>query len=485
MDTDLHRQDLSTLDAAIADSRDGPLLVDLDGTLLLRNSTELFLDSARPSGLAAILFKVVDVLKPWRVLPGGAMGAFVWRDVLRLWIVALVMPWTWGFWRRAGAAEARAHLNRDLLDRLGGRLFYVVTFGFAPIVKPLLTGIVPPERIIAAPFPRGAAYRKAGKLKAVTDVLGADAVASATVITDHDGHDADLLRVCWAKVVMEWPNHREIRAHADSYVPFDYTSKVKHKTHPHVKRVFLGEDAFMLALATAGAAVNPLLMIPVVVLLSVSFSIVYEIGYADNDRMGPRVEERPTRHEGQDRWPFGTIAATNALAGFVLALPAFACLAFLPGAQSGVSGLAVDWALYLAISVGVFLVFNRLPPEWRVGPFALLQWLKGFGIAWLLALPMTLAGGILLASELINRMIPYTVYRLRGTRPSLPGQTLRLILFCALMVAFTGFGTQTQAWLEPTALIAFGWCIWKARFELLTTLQKPFRAKRKQGPAQS
>jgi len=43
----------------------GPLLVDVDETLYLRNSTEDFIDCAWPGLLALLLLRVLDVLKPW------------------------------------------------------------------------------------------------------------------------------------------------------------------------------------------------------------------------------------------------------------------------------------------------------------------------------------------------------------------------------------------------------------------------------------
>jgi hypothetical protein len=51
-------------------AHEGPLLVDFHETLYLRNSTEDFIDSARPGLLALLLLRALDVLKQWR-LTGG------------------------------------------------------------------------------------------------------------------------------------------------------------------------------------------------------------------------------------------------------------------------------------------------------------------------------------------------------------------------------------------------------------------------------
>ena len=67
-------------DATLAAVRthEGPLLVDLDETLYLRNSTEDFIDCARPGLLALLLLRVLEVLKPWR-LTGGIDTRDTWR----------------------------------------------------------------------------------------------------------------------------------------------------------------------------------------------------------------------------------------------------------------------------------------------------------------------------------------------------------------------------------------------------------------------
>ena len=56
----------------------GPILVDLDETLYLLNTTEDFIDSAKPGVLALILMRGLDILKPWR-FTGGETTRDAWR----------------------------------------------------------------------------------------------------------------------------------------------------------------------------------------------------------------------------------------------------------------------------------------------------------------------------------------------------------------------------------------------------------------------
>jgi hypothetical protein len=78
----------------------GPVLVDLDETLYLRNSTEDFIDCARPAllALALLLLRILEVLKPWR-LTGGINT----RDTWRLCAISTLFP----FLGPPGAGERR------------------------------------------------------------------------------------------------------------------------------------------------------------------------------------------------------------------------------------------------------------------------------------------------------------------------------------------------------------------------------------------
>jgi hypothetical protein len=67
----------------------GPLLVDVDETLYLRNSTEDFIDCAWPGLLALLLLRVLDVLKPWRLT-----GGIDTRDTWRVCAISIFFPWT-------------------------------------------------------------------------------------------------------------------------------------------------------------------------------------------------------------------------------------------------------------------------------------------------------------------------------------------------------------------------------------------------------
>ena len=98
-------------DAALEAVRgyEGPLLVDLDETLYLRNSTEDFIDCARPGLLALLLLRFLDMLKPWRLTGGNGT-----RDNWRVCAISTLFPWTARRWRAKVPILADRYLNREL-----------------------------------------------------------------------------------------------------------------------------------------------------------------------------------------------------------------------------------------------------------------------------------------------------------------------------------------------------------------------------------
>ena len=99
-------------DAAIAAVRShkGPVLIDLDGTLYFGNSTEDFIDTARPGLLALLMLRALDLFRPWRWTGGEAT-----RDVWRVRLVAILFPWTSRRWNARVKELARNFTNGTLV----------------------------------------------------------------------------------------------------------------------------------------------------------------------------------------------------------------------------------------------------------------------------------------------------------------------------------------------------------------------------------
>src|SRR5882762_3153953 len=170
-------------DAALAAVRahDGPVVVDLDETLYLRNSTEDFIDCAAPGLLALLLLKPLDLLKPWR-WTGGAPT----RDAWRVRLICVLMPWTMMLWRRRVARRAASYTNQPLAAALRARAPapLIATVGFLPIVTPLVAAMGFAEARVVASRLFVLEDRRGGKLRLLSTTLGDAAVRAAMVISD-------------------------------------------------------------------------------------------------------------------------------------------------------------------------------------------------------------------------------------------------------------------------------------------------------------
>jgi hypothetical protein len=91
-----HRAKTCTEDAIkLVRQHGGLLIVDLDHTLYLQNSTEDYIGTARPAVVASFALQVLGVLKPWR-LTGGRTTSDLWRVV----VLTSLLPWTLWLWQR-------------------------------------------------------------------------------------------------------------------------------------------------------------------------------------------------------------------------------------------------------------------------------------------------------------------------------------------------------------------------------------------------
>ena len=465
------------LSAALVDAEtDDLMVVDFDETLFLRNSTELFLDSACPAVVAAVAGRLIDVLKPWRLFPRFRDG-FAMADWLRVLVVVWLMPWTIWRWRRMAPALARAHVNPELATFLREKRFsriVVASHGFRFIIAPLLQALPIQAELVASPLWLGFAARARGKQLQLEERFGAAAVAKATVITDHAGHDADLLAVAARPLVVLWPEARYERAFARTYVPLVYTEKAKHPGHLHVLGVFFAKDWMALVMASALLAPNPLLTALGLAFLMVSYAIVYEVGYHENDYLGRQREKKPisteervalagTVHEGL-AWLFGALVAVPG--AFLLAYSG-ASAWLVPGQTiAGTALLLGLWLGLLAVIRATFWLFNRIDERSRMLLHLPLQLMKGLWLAWLLALPLSIAGAALLLANSVCAWIPYVVYRMGGVRWETPDNLVRLLVLLVVVTgaAAVGEGAALLTWQSLAVLM---WAVYKARNDVV------------------
>ncbi|HLQ14073.1 MAG TPA: hypothetical protein VK130_12645 [Steroidobacteraceae bacterium] len=441
--------------AAVA-AHEGLLLVDLDETLYLRNSTEDFIDSAVPGLLALLLMKLLDLLKPWR-WTGGAPT----RDAWRVRLICVLMPWTMMLWRRRVARRATGYTNQPLASALRARAPapLIATVGFLPIVTPLLAAMGFAEARVVASRLFVFEDRRGGKLRLLSAALGDAAVREAMVISD-SGDDLPLLAACARPLRVVWPDARYRTALSRCYWPTEYLARIKRPGERYFFRGVLQDDFGYWLLASVTLAAYPLFHVAGLLLLLISFWAIYELGYVDNDQVAKRFEREPKLSAEFFRNPVATpawqpwiwAAGFGAAAIFVLRLPG--------------RPPAADFLRWLAVLVAAhwwFRLYNRVDKNTRVWMFPVLQLARSS--AFVVLVPISLVGTIALSAHLFSRWVPYYVYRFGGQDwPETQPHLIRLVFF-VLIAGLFAIAVGPAAVLNYPALALLLWTAFRARRE--------------------
>lgn len=441
--------------AAIA-THDGSVLVDLDETLYLRNSTEDYLDSAWPGPLALLLLRLLDALKPWRWSGGETT-----RDVWRVRLVSLLLPWTRARWQRRVDELATRYANRPLLAALQARAEapVVVTVGFRGIVTPLIEAMGLSGRRVVACDPTFADRRR-GKRAMATQALGDALLRRALLVTD-SLQDLPLLQVCARGLHTVWPEARYRRALSGVYLPGQYLSQVKRPGERYILRGILQEDFAFWVLSSITLAAVPATHLLGLLLLLVSFWAIYERGYVDNDLIGAKHEADPRLSDAFYAAPVATPRWQPWIWAGVVGALGIAALRW-PAPPTALD--AAIWAAVLLATYAVFVVYNRLDKPTRVWVFPALQFARTAAFAALV--PITVIGAAALAAHVIARWIPYYVYRLGGNqwpdRNIFPIRLLFFVLIALMLAIAEGYALLLSA----SALMLLGWNLFRARHEI-------------------
>ena len=449
-------------------THEGPVLVDLDETLYLRNSTEDFVGSAWPAPLAYLLMKILDKLRPWRMTGGGAT-----RDVWRVAVISTLLPWSLLIWRLVARRLAREASNVVLIDRLKAtrQPKAIVTLGFLPIVSPLVAAMGLHDTRLVAMRPWRFRGRREGKLALVINSIGEAELRSALLVTDST-EDLDLLEICSRPLRVLWPEARYHDAFTDSYIPGQYLSRVKRPGTQYIYHNIIKRDLALWILASVALASNPIAHVAGLAFLLFSFWTIYESGYVDNDRIGEKYEkdpvlskaffESPVRTSEVQPWLWAAASATVAL--FLLRWPdAPAALDFLA------------WTGVLLVTFFGFRLYNRIDKRTRIWLYPGLQALRTSALVALV--PVTLVGMLAMAAHVIASWLPYYSYRRAGGSWQDGDYLVRLLSFVLLSFMVAGAVGWSAFW-SFTALALLLWNVYEVRFELKELFQSAHRIDR-------
>jgi hypothetical protein len=435
----------------------GPIIVDLDETLYLGNSTEDYIDLVRPYVLASYILRVLDIIKPWR------WTHYTHRDNWRIMLVTALFPWTilkWNsFCRTTGTERFNTHLLQALLTR-DSRVI-IATNGYRRLVKPLLmrSGAAGFELISCGI--RRFKDRGGGKAALVSQRVGKDTIAQAAVITD-SMDDEDILILCRLPILTKWDGVTRSRKPRDfAYFPVDYLHRIK-QPNQRVWRILLREDVapwMLLCLSAIPLSVNHAVAS---VLLFASLWAVYEAGYFDNDKCAVKYETDPkvkpeffwfsNRYLEIYCWVWGLglgAIALSILRPFDTVI-AFGC-----------------WALTLGVCRSSYYIYNRIDKSSRVFLYPVLQVFRFGAPAVIIEIhPVAVA---IIVSQVIPRWFEYSLYRYnRKTNgetawPKIPTRTLRLVSFMIMLLSITVV-IGPLALLTPAicVLILFTYSAWRS-----------------------
>jgi len=451
----------------------GPILLDLDETLYLRNSTEDFIDTARPRLLGLLLMRVLDVVKPWRWT-----GGEVTRDVWRVRLIYMCLPWTGSRWKNRVAGLARNFTNLRLMAavKTPGAKPIIATAGFQPIVAPLVAALGLPNAQIVAARLSTFADRRNGKLHRVVDVLGKDTVHRALVLTDSP-QDLTLLDACARPLRAVWPEARHRSALSGVYLPGQYLTQVKRPGARYIVRGILQEDFAFWVLSSIALATLPVLHVVGLAFLSISFWAIYERGYVDNDLIAAQFEASPKLTAEFHQHAVATPQWQPWLWAFACGAVAIAALRW---PQLPTLGDFIKWSAVLLATHAWFALYNRLDKDTRVWLFVGLQFARS--AAFLVLVPIEQVGAAALGAHVLAKWVPYFVYRLGGkTWPEMPFHLIRLMFFAvlALILAFANGIALLVSW---TALALLTWNLFRARRELASAVAAARRIDRTKTP---
>lgn len=427
------------LEATLAANPQRPRIIDFDHTLLLGNSTELFLANAGPRWLAYLVALGSDEIH--RFLTGGKGGYRDHRDLVRVLSVACFLPWSLLIWKWQAKRVAAARLNRPLWDLVSGGNVHVASLGFSSIIGPLLRGLGGGIGFTASPLFRPSKnLRRVGKVEVLRERLTPEAVGSSIAVTDSH-EDLPLLRAVAKPFLMKW---EEPALPTPAYLPLRYTAEGKYPGKRILVTQHFGEDFWVLLLGYAWTMQSVAAVVP----LFLAFFSIYEIGYFENDFHAARREKSPVLAPQHSRF-------ANYRIGFAwlwAALFSAGGVWFLPGDY--VRNLAI-WA---GVLVGVRLLFaayNRTPVGGRTWIYPFLQLFKSFCL--LPLVPTVIPGFLLLTSQTLRQITNYNVYRAGGDTQKFSRQTHRAIMFVVLATVVVVDAGTFEAFLIPSTALIVGW----------------------------
>ena len=216
--------------AAIVDAtKNTPIILDFDETLLLRNSTAEYINSLRPRTFGFLLIVLLRIIKPWVWLPQPFAGDRT-RDWFLVVVPTILLPWNLLLWQYRAKQLADDHSNSRLIAAVSNSqaTIIVASLGFNFIIAPILQHL--PMRydlLVGCRFWQGAGDRNRGKLLMMREVLSESEVRAAVLVTDSED-DLPLLQVVKHPCFVLWSEAKYIEPFKNFWL-YSWLKRIKNK----------------------------------------------------------------------------------------------------------------------------------------------------------------------------------------------------------------------------------------------------------------
>lgn len=445
-----------------------PVILDFDETLFLRNSTEEYLNSIRPRLLGALALAGLQVLKPWRIF-GGLNNEFLYRDLIRVTICTILFPWTLLIWKLKVKHLTKIFTNMPLINTLiktGKKNIIISSSGFSFIIKPLLSTIDINYNTLSCCLLRNAGMkRRIGKLEVLKRHIGEEVIKNAILVTDSI-NDKTLLDAVGYSFLIKWPDAKYETALKNVYLPFVYLTYAKHPNGQYFFRRIVLDDIAILVLCMSIISPNIISSIISISIMMLAFWTIYELGYYQNDMVAENFEKKPQLEANYEKYRnyvkpgvayawavFFTIIGSVAIHWNQMVLSFSTCQLL----DLSILKICLIWLFFLFVVKLTFAFFNIISVDARVYIFPMLQIYKTFGF--LLIGTTSMVGGAFMAAQVIQRWIPYIVYRSGGSRWEQRSHVQRFMLYLLISLGVM-VGAQDFSHLKHYQFwTLFVWCL--------------------------
>lgn len=439
------------------------LILDFDQTLFSSNSSQEFIRMVKPYVLGALLYKIMELLRPWDWF-GNTKNRHMRRDWFHICAITIFFPWTWIVWNMHAKKMANTWTNESLANSIRKReskLNILCSQGFGPIIRPVLKHMnLPFEKVDTCRLLFGFVDRCCKKSDRVRAKIGQDALSDSAFATD-SLNDEDLLRACKLPLLFKWPLPKatHITSH---YIPILYLARHKVSGLGRILREVVYVDVLLLLFAFSWISPFPVVHGVGISCFFLAFLLVYEMGYMANDEVAAKFEKDPIVipdfEKNRDRInyvePWFWAALLSFIGGSFIAQ-----IDILETSGLTQRDLLTQWptffssygdaistlkplkltALWLAVLLSmrlIYRVYNRTDKMTRTWLYPLLQYYKTF--AFILISPVNFVGALALISQVAGRSFAYFIYR--WGRKDWPGDELymfRFLLFFGGLIVLT------------------------------------------------